>query len=167
VPNVSRPAGLQVWPQDRNDRVTVLDYADPNEPLQPVRIVVARNGSFCGQLVVGCDKAIDALKVAVGELKGPSGSGAIAAEDTTLLYGLMDFRNRNVATWCDSLQEAPMTAVPVNKDGDGAVLPLLLRVLTPIRGCECHKRTLAENRRQTRTNRQVAPTFQSLRYNSE
>ena len=31
-----RPAGVQVWNQDCNDRTLVSDYGDPNEPLRPI-----------------------------------------------------------------------------------------------------------------------------------
>ena len=34
--NAHRPAGVQVWNQDCNDRTLVSDCGDPNEPLRPI-----------------------------------------------------------------------------------------------------------------------------------
>jgi hypothetical protein len=127
VPNVSRPQGVQVWVHDRNDRVTAGDYGDPNEKEQRIRIVGARNGSFCGQLVVGSSAAIAGAKVTPSDLKGEGGS--IPAENVTVLYGRLDWSSRTHGSWSHGLEEKPPASAPAGKDG--AVLPVLLRVRIP------------------------------------
>ncbi|MHC4716913.1 MAG: hypothetical protein ACYS5V_08085, partial [Planctomycetota bacterium] len=51
--NTSRPAGVQVWNQDRNDRTGPDDYGDPCEPLRPMLLTAACNGVFSAKVVVG------------------------------------------------------------------------------------------------------------------
>jgi hypothetical protein len=128
VPNVSRPSGVQVWVQDRNDRITVGDYGDPNEKDQRVRIVGARGGAFCGQLVVGSSQPLAGVKVTASDLKGPG--GGIPAKNVTVLYGLMNWESRRYGAWAHGLTERPPGSVPV-AGGGGAVLPVLLRVRIP------------------------------------
>jgi Glycoside hydrolase 123, catalytic domain len=128
TPNVARPKGVQVWNHDRNDRVTVYDYGDPGEGLRPVKIIGAKNGSFCGQVIISSRGAISGVKVTPGELKGP---GSIPAKNVTVLYGRMNWHNRRVGTWCDSLQQKPITDMAVNRKAKAATLPLLFRVKIP------------------------------------
>jgi Glycoside hydrolase 123, catalytic domain len=145
APNISRPEGLQVWTQDRNDRVTVLDYGDPHEKLHPMRLSGARNGSFCGQVVVGSPGPVKGLKVVPGDLRADE--GVISASRITVLYGRFDrggsyhYRARAVVpAWCDGLgAELPKeVSVYQLRKGTGsarrpvgAVLPLLVRVRVP------------------------------------
>jgi hypothetical protein len=132
-PNVARPKGLQVWTENTNDRVTVIDYGDEGEGLRPMRIVGARNGSFCGQLVIGSDDAMKGVQVRVGELKPLQGTGVIPPEQVTVLYALPDISYRGSPTWFDGLQSEPPAAVAVNRAGGsgGAVQPVLVRVAVP------------------------------------
>lgn len=79
TPNADRPAGLQVWNANLLNEVTDRDFADPHEPLRPVRIVGTRNGVFSGQVAVGSEKAIAGLKAECGALKLKDGAGEIPA----------------------------------------------------------------------------------------
>jgi len=130
APNVSRPKGVQVWTEDTNDRITPLDYGDAGEGLRPIRIVGARNGSFCGQLVIGSDQPLRDIKVAVGDLEAAKGEGVIPAAKATLLYALPDVRFYGMPAWFDALQPGPPPEVAVPKGG-GAVQPVLVRVAVP------------------------------------
>ena len=71
--NLARPKGVQVWSESTDDRVTVLDYGDVGKGLRPVRIVAARNGSFCGQFIIGCDEPFRGVRVVPGRLKAVRG----------------------------------------------------------------------------------------------
>ena len=74
VPNAVRPQGLQVWNADAMATDLSVDFGDPAEPLRPVMIMGAKNGSFTGKVVVGSTLPIQELKVTPGELKGQEGS---------------------------------------------------------------------------------------------
>ncbi len=143
TPNAGRPAGLQVWVRDRNDYMTADDYGDPTEALYPVRLVGARNGSYCGQIGVGSDAALKGVKVDPSALKGSGGE--IPAANVTVLYGLIG-DGRSHKPWCDNLIDAPPAEVPVRStpgssarrgmpavppEKVGAVQPVLVRVKVP------------------------------------
>jgi hypothetical protein len=130
APNVVRPKGLQVWSENSNDRISVLDYGDLGEGLRPVRIVAARNGAFCGQFVLGSDEALRGAGVVAGPLKAVRGAGLIPAARVDVLYALPSVSYYGLPTWFDALQPAPPAEVAVAKGG-GALLPVLLRVAVP------------------------------------
>ena len=72
LPNLDRPAGVQVWTRNATaSKVEVTEYADPHEPIRPIRIVAARNGVFNGQVVVGSKQPIVGLQAAVSDLQRP------------------------------------------------------------------------------------------------
>jgi len=73
VPNRSRPKGLQVWNSQLMNPDFDMDYGDPCEPIQPIRITGARKGSFSGKVVIGSDQAIKGLKAQVSDLAGEKG----------------------------------------------------------------------------------------------
>ena len=73
VSAATRGVGFQVW----NSPALEVDYdLDQGEagPLQPIRLVGARNGVYSGKVVIGCDKPITNLAATAGELKGDSGT---------------------------------------------------------------------------------------------
>ncbi|MFC1479668.1 glycoside hydrolase domain-containing protein [Planctomycetota bacterium] len=127
TPNIGRPAGVQVWVQDRNDRVTPGDYGDPNEKVRPIRIVGTKNGSFCGQAVIGSSQAFSGVKVTASDIKGQGGS--IPAKNITVLYGRLDWKARKYEAWSHGLLEKSPESIPASKSG--AVLPVLIRVKIP------------------------------------
>ncbi len=73
---VQRPAGVQVWVVDAHHRLHDTEWGDlsalhapgPRGP-EAVRIVGARNGTYCAQLAIGSDKLLRGLHV-TGEVKG-------------------------------------------------------------------------------------------------
>ncbi|MHC4914307.1 MAG: glycoside hydrolase domain-containing protein [Planctomycetota bacterium] len=131
TPNVARPAGVQVWVQDRNDRVYGRDHADPNEPLAkyPLRLVGARNGYVCGQVVVGSNAPLRGVKAAAGDLKALEGGGTIPAKSISLLYAL-PIDSRNVGRWFRDLTPTPPAEAAV-KGTEGALQPVLVGVQVP------------------------------------
>ncbi|HOX07868.1 MAG TPA: hypothetical protein PK280_15815, partial [Planctomycetota bacterium] len=127
--NTSRPAGLQLWNQDRCDRVALCDYGDPNEKLQPVKIFGARNGRFCGQLVLGSTEALTGIAATPSALKGPKGE--IPASGVTVLYGKPDMPWYGYQTWFMGLSPKSPGQVAVDKGAGAAMQELLLRVAVP------------------------------------
>jgi hypothetical protein len=63
VGNVSRPAAVQVWNHSIWEYVDRREYGDPNEPLRPLQICGARNGTFSDQVVVSSTGPVKGLKV--------------------------------------------------------------------------------------------------------
>jgi hypothetical protein len=86
VASVARPAGMQVWNSDAMSADSGLDFGDAAEPLGPIRLVGARNGSFSGKVVVGSSKALAGLKATASDLAGPGGT--IPASAVTVRYGI-------------------------------------------------------------------------------
>ncbi|MBM4040328.1 MAG: hypothetical protein FJ290_17615 [Planctomycetes bacterium] len=87
TPNIARPAGIQVWNQDTGARTKASDYGDPCEPLGPIRLAGARNGSFSGAVSVGSPEPLRGLKAAASDLSGP---GAIPASAVQVRYAAAD-----------------------------------------------------------------------------
>ena len=92
-PNVDRPQGLQVWNVDVHDRLRSDDYGDPNEPLHPIRIVGAVNGSFSGVVAIGSTRPLRKVRASVGDLVGPGGA-TIPASEVDVWYVLPGKINR-------------------------------------------------------------------------
>jgi len=88
VPNAFRPEVFQVWNADSMAEDVNVDFGDRAEPLRPVVIIGARNGSFTGKVVVGSAQPIDGLRVTPAELKGAEG-GTIPAANVRIRYGLL------------------------------------------------------------------------------
>ena len=86
IPNASRPRGLQVWNADTMAKDLNVDFGDQAEPLRPVRIVGARNGSFSGKVVVGSTEPIRGLKVTPGRVRGEGGT--IPASAVRIRYAI-------------------------------------------------------------------------------
>ncbi len=147
TPNVVRPRSVQVWRPDgrgrmwtkssqvwnvdRNDRVSIYDYGDPNEPLRPIRLVGARNGVFSGQVAVGWDKPIKRLKATAGELRDAGGKAVIPAEDVRVRYPRLVHYSYSAQYWYDQLWGSPPAEVKVEKRSGGATQPVFVTVHVP------------------------------------
>ena len=129
APNTARPKGLQLWAQDRCDRVSFADYGDPNEPLRPARLAGARNGSFALQVVLGSTEVIAGASFSAGALKGPKGE--IPAANLTALYGLPDMAPYGQIPWFQGLGAKPPAQAAPDKRFGGSLLPVLIRVQVP------------------------------------
>jgi glycosyl hydrolase family 123 len=113
------PAGLSVSNAMTATRVIGNDPGDIHNTLRPVQFDGARNGAFCGQVVVSSLKAIKALKVTASDLKG-AGGAAIKADAVQVRYPRRD-----------SLFESAPAEVGVDKTTAVAVQPLWLTVHMP------------------------------------
>ncbi len=83
-----RPPGLQLWNADPWASVSDTGYGNPLEPLRPVRIAAARNGSFSGKVVVGSTQPIEELKTTMVPLK--SKAGAIQTEHIRVRFAALN-----------------------------------------------------------------------------
>jgi hypothetical protein len=83
---ISRPAGVQVWIADMNRRVQSDDFLPPGETAAAARLVGARNGTYCAQVVIGTDRPLSGLTVAPGELKQAGGQGTIPTSAIRVSY---------------------------------------------------------------------------------
>jgi glycosyl hydrolase family 123 len=123
-PNVGRPASLQLWNQNTDTRVSAADYGDQCEPLGPIRLVGARNGSFSGQVLVGSPKPLQGLRAVVSDLKGP---GVILASAIQVRYPLSD---KGTRLPFEALSPEAPAEVAAQK-GRGAVMPVWVTVKVP------------------------------------
>lgn len=123
--NRARPAGVQIWNQDSQRRVTPSEYGDPCEPLRPVRLIAARNGAFSGEVVVGSPAALRGLKAVAGDLTGP---GTISAAGIQIRYALKD---KDTDIPFDILAPDAPDEVAADKVAGGAVVPVWITVSVP------------------------------------
>ena len=61
-------------------------FGDPNEKLQPIRIVGTRGGAFSGKVIVGSDADLKQLKATVSSFTQTGGNGTIPASAVTVRY---------------------------------------------------------------------------------
>ncbi len=84
APNAVRQPGFQVWNSGMLQADYDLDFGGP-EPLRPIRMTGARNGTFSGKVVVGCDEAIGNLRAKASDLA--SKHAVIPASAVRIRYG--------------------------------------------------------------------------------
>jgi len=133
VPNAGhtgRPKGFQVWNQRIFERVDVTAYCNPFEPLRPIRLCGARNGSYSAQVVIGCDRPIQGLEVEWSRLAGPGGA-ALPASAAQVRYALPQAARKGAPNYFEGLEEHPPAVVPVTEAGRGAVQPVWVTVRVP------------------------------------
>jgi hypothetical protein len=82
----TRPAGLQVWAADMHTRVSSDDLPLAGEAAGMLRLVGAQNGTYAGQIVIGSDKGIEAVKADVSDLKMRGGPKTIPGSAVTILH---------------------------------------------------------------------------------
>jgi hypothetical protein len=122
VPNATRPKGLQVWNSSLLASDFDLDFGDVTEPLRPVQIVGARNGSFSGKVVVGSDSGVAGLAASVSDFKGPGAK--IPASAFRVRFGVpwgeddgSQQRYPVTASLLGALAETPPAEIPVRQAG--------------------------------------------------
>lgn len=130
VANVARPAGLQLWNHPVCQRVLVSDYGDPNESLRPLSLCGPRNSVLAAQVVMGADKPLVDLKVAVSQLQAVQGAGRIAAEAVDIRYPQADGPRSGAAASFETLAPGAPATVAVDKSG-GAVQPVWFNLRVP------------------------------------
>jgi hypothetical protein len=101
--------------------------------LRPVEIVAARNGAFCGQVLLRTDRVIAGLRVAAGELKLRGAEGAIPASAVEIRYPRMETMrfgsigfSATSAKLCDAL-----LAKPAPRNTQGPIQPVWIKVRVP------------------------------------
>ena len=149
VPNAVRPRDFQIWNADPLVADFDLDFGDQAEPLRPVIIAGARNGSFTGKIVAGSARPIRNLQVTAAELRGPGGT--IPAANVRIRYGVpwgeyrqVNAGNRKLPTpypaatqRLGALAEKPLAEFPVLADATDDYWPAFRPDATeikPVRG---------------------------------
>lgn len=125
VPNATRPAELQAWNSDLLAADIVADFGDRCETVRPVAIKGPRNGWSSGKVVVGSTKAIEGLKVTLGDLK--QGANVIPAARMRARYAVR-YGTRDDSP-LDTLLETPLESFPVTSGS--AVVPIWITVRVP------------------------------------
>ena len=125
--HTARPAGVQVWTQDRNDRTGAGDYGDPCEPVRPIVLTGARNGTFSGKVAVGSDQAITGLSAEVAPLQRVGGEGRIGGADLRVRFSPPV--GDRAGPWPEPLSEAAPARVAAA--GGGAVCAVWVSVRVP------------------------------------
>jgi hypothetical protein len=139
VPTAGRPREFQVWAADPLAVDLDADFGDRAEPLRPVRIAAARNGTFTGKIVAGCSRPIRNLQVTAGGLEG-RGAG-IPAAAVRVRYGMPWGEYRQVCAGnrklpspypvytqrLGALAEKPLAAFPVLAGASDDYYPTLPR----------------------------------------
>jgi Glycoside hydrolase 123, catalytic domain/Glycoside hydrolase 123 N-terminal domain len=125
VPNVTRPKELQAWNSDYLAADYVTDFGDRCDGLRPVVIKGPRNGWSSGKVVVGSPKAIEGLKVTIGDLK--QGASVIPAAQVRARFAVPYGTRANSPL--DTLLEAPLETFPATHGA--AVVPIWLTVRVP------------------------------------
>ena len=128
--NISRPQGVQIWNWPAWERVDPRLYGDPNEPLGPIRLCGARNGTLAGQVVVSSTAAIRGLKAAVTELKGTAGA-VIARSCVQVRYPVYHTRSDLGFSALEDSVPAEVGLLPRSPAGPIAMQPLWLTVEVP------------------------------------
>ena len=144
IANATRPKGLQVWNSDTLAGDVDADYGDRTEALNPIAISGPRNGALYGKMVMGNDQPIKSLKVVASDLK--AGALTIPASQVSFLYGTPGGdesvyangdRDRTLPPYAwgvkclNALITEPLSDFPVGNQGNGAVVPLWVRVKVP------------------------------------
>jgi hypothetical protein len=144
VSSVNRPKEFYVRTKDIWDAVYTNDFGDPAADLMPVRIAGAKNGSFCGQIIVSSGSAIEGLKAEVSPLSSENGK-KIPDNAVTLLYSSINplWPNASSAKAIetgysgprfDLLLETPPEKIDITKLGKGIHLTELGLPQTPVNG---------------------------------
>jgi hypothetical protein len=137
VPNISRPAGMQVWNASTQLMLRPLHYGDPHEPLRPIRICGLPNGFYSGQFVVSSDRTLKGFRVTASGLQGTE-KGAIPAANIQLGYLRWNRREHNVSAFDAIDTVAPAEIVAGSQSWhdwrppfEGAMQPVWITVRVP------------------------------------
>jgi len=137
-PNAGQLKAVRVWSCGPCNMVYANDAGDVQDPVLPVTIVAARNGTFSGRLVVSAPEAIRNLKTALSELKYEGGKQAIPASQIRIRYTERATKNKG---WVhsrkqarfDLLTEKPAPEIPTLRTARGPVATTCVWVTVRVR----------------------------------
>ncbi|KKL63731.1 hypothetical protein LCGC14_2172180, partial [marine sediment metagenome] len=117
-PNVTRPSGVQVWTTNIIEMVHDIDWSDPLQRPDPIRLAGPRNGCYTGRAVVSSDKPLKGLTAAMSDLAGGSGA-KIPASAVRVSYGVFERRGGIYSDIYgvardDGMDDAPPKLAPVS-----------------------------------------------------
>ena len=124
TPNAARPSKTQIWNSQPMANDYDTDWGDPTEPLKPIQLVGARNGSFSGKVVIGSTSSIKKVKAVITDLSGKNG-GSIPAAAIQIRYGTAPLgADANKPASLDNLSEVPPREVPVRNAKPATFIPM-------------------------------------------
>jgi hypothetical protein len=136
VSSFSQPDGLIAWNQHLWESTHNTEFGNFAEPLRPIKIVGAKNGSFSGKVIVGSTQVIEGLSAEMGDLKTKDGQ-RIISKAIQVRYGKINPLNSNPeALWkrgysgvrFDAIVDAAPEKVPLARIDQKRVLSALLGV---------------------------------------
>jgi Glycoside hydrolase 123, catalytic domain/Glycoside hydrolase 123 N-terminal domain len=137
-PRTSATTGLQVWNHPMARRIDTADRPIPNEPLRPLRMAGARNGSFSAQVVLSSPAKLSGFKAAVTDLKAAAGGGSIPASAVQVRYAIPEITRSSRKTaviryhGLDTVAPANIEPRPGRKGARPAALqPLWVTIRVP------------------------------------
>jgi len=137
VSNVDRPPGVLVRTANPAVAVYDQDYGEPNEELEPLRLVGVRGGTFAGMLLLSSTRPLEALAFKPGSLKGEGSSIPSSAvevrcglADGTPESGAENRYRRGPARFDGLDSKAPDRLVPP-EGSVGVTLPVWVSVRVP------------------------------------
>ena len=129
--NTGPPEHPKPWNCLTVRRITPADFGDPNESLRPIWIPAARNGAFCGQVVVAASRAMEKFGARATDLKGPH--GVIPRSAIEIFYPVADGEppQRRTPRPFDTLSPTSPGTVAANKEWGTATQPVWIKVRVP------------------------------------
>ncbi|MFO7897829.1 MAG: hypothetical protein R6V58_02085, partial [Planctomycetota bacterium] len=128
VPNVSRPEERQAWVHPMMVNISADAYGDRCEPLRPMRLVGARGGAYCGQVVLTCPEPIVDIEATVTDLKAEIGT--IPASAVSIFY-VTSNREWLQARPFRTLDPRPPKKIDVSRRHNAAMQPVCVKVRVP------------------------------------
>jgi len=125
VPAATRPEGLQVFNSDMLAADHDLDFGDPAEPLKPIQLVGAANGSFSGKVVVASHEPVEGLVATISDLTGAA--GVIPAASIRVRYGLPWGYEALYDPYGGRVRPSPYSARPVKMGALGETPPAIVK----------------------------------------
>jgi hypothetical protein len=89
-PNITRPAGVQVWNANILAPIAPQDYGDPTVPIRPVKIVGTRNGTFSGQVILSSQTPVRKVEAKITELVCAETKCTIQKSNILVRYAILD-----------------------------------------------------------------------------
>jgi Glycoside hydrolase 123, catalytic domain/Glycoside hydrolase 123 N-terminal domain len=111
-PNAGQLKAVRVWSCGPCNMVYANDAGDVQDPVLPVTIVGARNGTFSGRLIVSAPTAIRKLKARVSDLKRKDGAQTIPASAIRIRYAERASRDKG---WVQARRQPPRFDVLLDK----------------------------------------------------
>ncbi len=143
-PNTGRAKGVTLWNCTPYEDLSINSFCDPGDPLRPIEIAAARNGTFSGRFAIGSDAEVRGLKITLSTLRTADGKAELPAEAVRLRHArrapwnlpwrksvLFDGLYDGAPARIEYVKEKISTGWRKSESVDGAVLPVWITVKVP------------------------------------